>query len=258
MNNRTEGLFGLNPLLEALKAGTREFGKVYIARGIFSKGVDEIIKLCKLQGVPVHFESRESLDRIAGTKKHQGIFGIVAAKGFSSVEEIIDIAVRKKETPFILILDGVEDPRNLGAIIRTADCAGVHGIVIPKHRAAGLTDTTAKTSAGAVEYVPVARVTNIVKTIDWLKEKGLWIYGLDMSGEKEYTAVSCDIPLAVVIGGEGRGIRESIRKVCDVRIRIPLLGKINSLNVSVATGVVLFEIVKQRHKKVSDIRNSKK
>lgn len=254
---KAEGLYGVNPLLEALKAGEREFGKVYIARGVYSRGVDEIIKLCKHHGIPVYFENRESLDRLSGTKKNQGIFGIAASKSFSSVEEILEAAKRKNESPFVLILDGVEDPRNLGAIIRTADGAGVHGLIIPKHRSAGLSSTAAKTSAGAVEYMPVARVTNIQKTIEFLKEKGLWIYGVDMSGEEEYTVVSGDIPLAIVVGGEGKGIRESIRKVCDVRVRIPLFGQINSLNVSVATGIVLFEIVKQRHKKVSDKINRK-
>lgn len=251
MNKMREGLFGVNPILEALRSGTRGFDKVYIARGTYSKGVEEIVRLCKEQNIPVHFENRETLDRISGTTKHQGLFGMVTAKGYSPVEEILGVAEKKGEQPFILILDGVEDPRNLGAIIRTADGAGAHGIVIPKHRASGLSGTAAKTSAGAIEYVTVSRVTNLRHTIDSLKEKGVWIYGLDMEGEKEYTDAAYDVPLAVVIGGEGRGIRETILKACDVRIRIPLLGHISSLNVSVATGVILFEIARQRSKRIN-------
>lgn len=249
MSKGREGLFGVNPLLEALRAGTRNIEKVYIARGIYGKEVEEIVRLCKHQKIPVHFENRESLDRISGTGKHQGIFGIVSAKGYSSVEEILLIAEKRKEDPLILILDNIEDPQNLGAIIRTADGAGVHGIIIPKHRSSGLSSTVAKTSAGAIEYIPVSRVTNLLTVIGGLKEAGLWIYGLEMTGEKEYTQSAYDIPLAVVIGGEGRGIRRSILEVCDIRIRIPLFGHISSLNVSVAAGIILFEIAKQRFKR---------
>jgi len=243
-----ERIFGVNPILEALRSGVRGFHKVYIAREIGGGAVEEIIRLCREKGVPIYFERREILDRMAGTKKHQGIFGIVTAKEYSPVEVILDIAERKKEKPFILILDGVEDPRNLGAIIRTAEGAGVHGVVIPKHHASGLSGTAVKASAGAIEYMTVSRVTNLRRTIDSLKEKGIWIYGLDMKGEREYTNVDYDIPLAIIIGGEGRGIRETILKSCDVRIRIPLSGHISSLNVSVATGVILFEIAHRRSK----------
>lgn len=256
MSRKREGLFGINPLLEAIKAGERNFDKVYIARGVHSKGVEEIIELCREQKIPVHFESRESIDRISGTRKHQGIFAIVASKGYSSLDDIFDVAGRRKEDPFILILDGIEDPRNFGAIIRTADGAGVHGIIIPKHRSSGLTSTVAKTSAGAIEYIAVSRVTNLLNSIESLKERGLWVYGLETTGEKEYTELSYNIPLAVVIGGEGRGIRRSILNACDVRIRIPLFGKINSLNVSVATGIILFEITKQRYKGSKTQENS--
>ena len=249
MSEKREELFGVNPLLEALRGGTREFDKVYIARGVHSKGIEEVIHLCRQQNIPVHLELRGALDRIAGTQKHQGILGIVAVKGYSSVEDILEVAKRKKEPPFVLILDSVEDPRNLGAIIRTAEGAGVHGIIIPKHRSAGLNSTVAKTSAGALEYIKVARATNLYQTMEWLKKQGLWIYGLDMGGETEYTDISCDAPLAVIMGGEGRGIRESIRKACDVRIRIPLFGRVSSLNVSVASGIILFEIATHRLKR---------
>ena len=250
MSGKREGLFGVNPLLEALRAGTREFDKVYIVRGVHSKGIEEVIHLCRQQKIPVHLELREALDRIAGTQKHQGILGIVTVKGYSPVEDILELATRRKEPPFVLILDSIEDPRNLGAIIRTAEGAGVHGIIIPKHRSAGLNSTVAKTSAGALEHIKVARATNLFQTMEWLREQGLWIYGLDMGGETEYTDVSFETPLAIIMGGEGRGIRESIRKACDVRIRIPLFGRVNSLNVSVASGIILFEIATRRFKKL--------
>jgi len=248
LSQKREGLYGINPLLEALRAGNRDFDKVHVVKGTHGRGVEEIIEICRKDNIPVYFESRESLDRIAGTKKHQGIFAYVAAKGYSSVEEILSVAEKRGEAPFLLILDSIEDPRNLGAIIRTADGAGVHGIIIPKHRSSGLSSTVAKTSAGAVEHIPVSRETNLVRTIEFLQKKGLWIYGLELKGEKEYTDTTYDIPLAIVIGSEGKGIRESIRKACDVTIRIPLFGRINSLNVSVAAGIILFEIAKQRTK----------
>ena len=171
---------------------------------------------------------------------------MTAAKEYSSVEDILEISKKRNEKPFILILDGVEDPRNLGAIIRTAEGAGVHGIIIPKHRSTGLTDVVARTSSGAIEYVPVAKVTNIAQTIDGLKERGVWVYGVDMDGEKSYDKLSYSEPLAIVIGGEGKGIRSLVRKACDETVRIPLHGKVSSLNVSVAAGVVLFEIAKHR------------
>ena len=253
MSEKREELFGVNPLLEALRAGTREFDKVYIARGVHSKGIEEVIHLCRQRKIPVHLELKGALDRIAGTQKHQGILGIVAVKGYSPVEDILDLAKRRKEPPFVLILDGIEDPRNLGAIIRTAEGAGVHGIIIPKHRSAGLNSTVAKTSAGALEHIKVARATNLFQTMEWLREQGVWIYGLDMGGETEYNDVSFETPLAIIMGGEGRGIRESIRKACDVRIRIPLFGRVNSLNVSVASGIILFEIATRRFKRLKTI-----
>lgn len=246
MSKNTEGLFGINTLLEALRSGARDFEKVYIANGFHGKGIEEIVRLCKSQDIYVHFESRDAIDRLSGTEKNQGVFGIVTPKGYSSVEDILEVSQQRNEHPFILILDGVEDPRNFGAIIRTAEGAGVHGIIIPKHRSSGLTDVVARTSAGAIEYVHIAKVTNICQTIDWLKEQGVWVYGLDMKGEKAYNQFSYTAPLAIVIGGEGKGIRELVSKACDEIVRIPLFGKVSSLNVSVAAGVILFEIAGQR------------
>ena len=246
MSNNNEGLFGINTMLEALRSGTRDFEKVFVARGLHGKGIDEIVRICKMQGIYIHFEGREVVDRLSGTAKNQGVFGVVAAKGYSSVEDILELSQKRNEKPFILILDGVEDPRNLGAIIRTAEGAGVHGIIIPKHRSSGLTDVVARTSAGAIEYLHIAKVTNISQTIDWLKGQGVWVYGLDMDGEKEYDRISYSEPLAIVIGGEGKGIRDLVRKACDEIVRIPLFGKVSSLNVSVAAGIILFEIAKRQ------------
>ncbi len=246
MSKNSEGLFGINTLLEALRSGSRDLDKVYVAKGLHGKGIDEIVRICKSHGIYIHFESREVVDRLSGTAKNQGVFGVVAAKEYSTVEDILELSKKRNEKPFILILDGVEDPRNFGAIIRTAEGAGVHGIIIPKHRSSGLTDVVARTSAGAIEYIHIAKVTNIAQTIDWLKGQGVWIYGLDMDGDKEYDKVDYPESLAIVIGGEGKGIRELVRKACDEIVRIPLFGKISSLNVSVAAGVILFEMTKKR------------
>lgn len=246
MNKDKEGIYGINTLLEALRSGSRGLDKVYVARGLHGKGIEELIKLCKSKNIVIHFEGREAIDRLSGTQKNQGVYGVVAAKAYATVEEILDAAKKRNEPPFILILDGVEDPRNFGAIIRTAEGAGVHGIIIPKHRSAGLTDVVARTSAGAIEYVPIAKVTNISQTIDGLKEQGIWVYGLDMEGEKAFNQISYTSPVAIVIGGEGHGIRDLVRRSCDEIVRIPLAGRVSSLNVSVAAGVILFEIAAQR------------
>ncbi|MCC7202232.1 MAG: 23S rRNA (guanosine(2251)-2'-O)-methyltransferase RlmB [Nitrospirae bacterium] len=248
MSRDKDALFGINTLLEALRSGTRDFDKVYIARGLHGKAIDELIRLCKTKNIVIHYEGRDAIDRLSGTTKNQGVFGVAAAKEYSTVEDILELSQKRNEKPFILILDGVEDPRNLGAIIRTAEGAGVHGIIIPKHRATGLTDIVARTSAGAIEYIPIAKVTNITQTIERLKEQGIWVYGLDMTGEKMYYDMSYSTPLAIVIGGEGKGIRELVRKACDEVVRIPLFGQVSSLNVSVAAGVILFEIAAQRMK----------
>ncbi len=246
MSSGREGLYGINTLLEALRSGARDFEKVHIANGLHGKGIDEIVRLCKSKNIYIHFENRDVIARLSGTEKNQGVFGVVAVKRYSSVEDILAISQKRNEKPFILILDGVEDPRNLGAIIRTAEGAGVHGIIIPKHRSAGLTDVVARTSAGAIEYVPIAKVTNLSQTIGWLKEQGLWVYGLDMGGKKEFDEISYSEPVAIVIGGEGKGIRELVRKACDEVVSIPLFGRVSSLNVSVAAGVILFETALQR------------
>lgn len=242
---RRERIAGVNPVLEALRKGEREFEKVYIAREVYSKEIREIIDLCKHKNIPVFFEKRDVISKMSGTSRHRGVLAITTLKRYVPLEYILEYAENRNEKPFILILDRVEDPGNFGAIIRTAECAGVHGIIVLSRCSAGITDTVARTSAGAVEYVNIARVTNIASTIEWLKKRGVWIYGLDLRGKEEYNRLLYQPPLAIVVGGEGEGIRRSVLGACDITVKIPLFGHVNSLNVSVATGVILFEILRQ-------------
>lgn len=225
---------GVHPVREALRAG-RTLDKVVIAKGAGGPKLQEIIDLCRQHGVPVRFEPRESLDRASRSAVHQGVIAFGAEKKFASHDDVIGAA------QCVVVLDGVEDPHNLGAIIRTAHAAGAGGIVIPERRAAGLTETVAKASAGAIEHLPVVRVANVRQELVRLKERGYWIYGLDERGSENYDQVDYTAPTAFVLGGEGKGLHEHVRKQCDFLVRIPMAGAIASLNVSVAAGVVLFE-----------------
>jgi 23S rRNA (guanosine2251-2'-O)-methyltransferase len=207
--------------------------------------ISKIIGEARKKGVVVKFESKDKMDKISDSKNHQGVIAYVAAYDYVEVEDILSYAREKDEQPFILILDGIEDPHNLGAIIRTANIVGIHGIIIPKRRAVGLTATVAKTSAGAIEYAKIARVTNITRTIEDLKKEGLWIAGADMDGEIMYK-VDLKGPLAIVVGGEGQGVSKLVKEKCDLVARIPMKGDISSLNASVATGVIAFEAFRQR------------
>lgn len=225
---------GVHPVREALRAG-RTLDKVVIAKGAGGPKLQEIIDLCRQNGVPVRFESRESLDRASRSAVHQGVIAFGAEKKFSSPDDVVGSA------QCLVLLDGVEDPHNLGAIIRTAHAAGAGGIVIPERRAAGLTETVTKASAGAIEHLPVVRVANVRQELERLKSRGYWIYGLDERGTEDYDQVEYTAPTAFVLGGEGKGLHEHVRKQCDFLVRIPMAGAIASLNVSVAAGVVLFE-----------------
>jgi 23S rRNA (guanosine2251-2'-O)-methyltransferase len=238
-------LFGVHPVLEALRAQARGVESILLQRGRRGREVDEILRLAKSNRVPVAFESREVLDRMAGTARHQGAVGIVAAKSYALLDDLIESAGRPG-SPLLLILDGIEDPRNLGAIMRTAEAVGAQGIIIPERRAVGLTATVAKASAGAIEHLPVARVVNLSQTIERLKGDGFWIYALDAKGEKSYLDVDYRGPVALVVGGEGRGIRPLVAGQCDGRVRIPMQGKVASLNASVATAILLYEVMRQR------------
>jgi len=232
-------LSGIHPVAEALRAG-RPLDRVLIAQGAGGPRMQEIIDRARQAGIPVRFEPRAAIDRLAGSAAHQGVVALGAARQYAGLEAA--------GAGLLVVLDGVEDPHNLGAIIRTAHAAGAAGVVIPERRAAGVTDVVAKAAAGALEHLPVIRVTNINRALEDLKARGYWIYGLDERGTEDYDRVEYAEPAAVVLGGEGKGLHEQVRKHCDVLVRIPLEGKISSLNVSVAAGVVLFEWKRRRPK----------
>jgi 23S rRNA (guanosine2251-2'-O)-methyltransferase len=210
-----------------------------VAQGAGGPRLQAVIDLARQAEVPVRFEPRLALDRLAGSSAHQGVVALGAAKKYVELEAVAQAGI-------LVVLDGVEDPHNLGAIIRTAHAAGAAGVVIPERRAANVTDVVAKAAAGALEYLPVVRVTNINRTLEELKERGYWIYGLDERGTEDYDRIQYSAPTALVLGAEGKGLHEQVRKHCDVLVRIPLAGKISSLNVSVAAGIVLFEWKRRR------------
>ena len=209
--------------------------RVLVAKGASGPRLQEIVGLCRELSIPVRFEPREALDRVAGSAAHQGVVALGAAGQHVELEDLLPTA------KLLVVLDGVEDPHNLGAIIRTAHAAGADAVVIPERRAAGLTEIVAKAAAGALEYLPVAHVSNVSRTLEMLKSRGFWIYGLDERGEQDYDRAEYALPTAFVLGGEGKGLHEMVKKHCDFLVRIPLAGRISSLNVSVAAGIVLFE-----------------
>lgn len=235
---------GRNPVSEAIRSN-RPIDKILVARGEKSGAVIGIIAKARDRQIPIKEVDRTKLDYISGNSAHQGIAAFAAAKDYSTVDEILEYAQSRGEAPFIIVLDELEDPHNLGAIIRTAECAGVHGIIIPKRRSASLSYTVAKASAGAIEYMRVARVTNISGLIDSLKDKGIWVYGADMNGT-DYEKCDFSGACAIVIGNEGKGISRLVRDKCDVIVSLPMKGKINSLNASVAAGILMYKAMKNR------------
>jgi 23S rRNA (guanosine2251-2'-O)-methyltransferase len=244
-------LTGIHAVREALEAG-RAFDRIVIAKGRQDSRVEEIVQAARARNISVRFEDRGQLDRLADSKDHQGIVALVAARAAGTLDEILaaaNAAAGHGEKGLIVLLDGVEDPHNLGAVIRTALAAGAHGVVIPERRAAGLTETVARASAGALAHLAVAKVTNLVRTMEELKEAGYWLVGLDERGDKNYTDVDYTSPTGIVLGGEGKGLHELTRKRCDFVVSLPTTGPVKSLNVSVAAGVVLFEAFRQRRGK---------
>ena len=231
-------LSGIHPVAEALRAN-QHLERLLVAQGAGGPRLQEIIDMARRAQVPVRFEPRSALDRLAGTSAHQGVVALGAAGTYAD----LDTAA---ESQLVVVLDGVEDPHNLGAIIRTAHAAGAGSVIIPERRAAGLTDVVAKAAAGALQHLPVVRVTNVNRALEDLKRRGFWIYGLDERGAEDYSRVEYASPTAFVLGGEGKGLHEQVRKHCDVLVRIPLAGKIGSLNVSVAAGIALFEWKRRR------------
>ena len=240
----SEQIEGRNAVLEAFRSG-KCVDKLFILDGCQDGPVRTIAREALKTDTIINYVSKERLDQLSETHAHQGVIAQVAAYDYSTVDEILARAEEKGEAPFLIILDNVEDPHNLGAIIRTANLAGAHGVIIPKRRAVGLTSTVAKTSAGAINYTPVAKVTNIVRTIEELKEKGIWFVCADMGGETMYD-LDLTGPMGLVIGNEGEGVSRLVREACDFTASIPMKGDIDSLNASVAAGVLAYEIVRQR------------
>lgn len=235
---------GRNAVIEAFRSG-KTIDKVFVLDGCQDGPVRTIVREAKKHDTILQFVTKERLDQLSETGKHQGVVAYAAAYEYAEVEDILALAKEKGEDPFIFILDNIEDPHNLGAIIRTANLAGAHGVIIPKRRAVGLTATVAKTSAGALNYTPVAKVTNLVKTMEELKEKGLWFVCADMGGETMYR-LNLTGPIGLVIGNEGTGVGRLVKEECDFVASIPMKGDIDSLNASVAAGVLAYEIVRQR------------
>ena len=235
---------GRNAVIEAFRSG-KPVDKLFVLDGCQDGPVRTIIREAKKHDTIINFVTKERLNQISETKKHQGVIAYAAAYEYSEVEDMLELAKKKGEDPFLILLDNIEDPHNLGAIIRTANLAGAHGVIIPKRRAVGLTATVAKTSAGALNYTPVAKVTNLAKTMEELKEKGLWFVCADMGGESMYR-LNLTGPIGMVIGNEGDGVSRLVKEKCDFIASIPMKGDIDSLNASVAAGVLAYEIVRQR------------
>ena len=241
-------LVGRNAVTEALKSG-RGINKLWIASGDREGSVAEIAALAKERGIVVQYVERAKIEALAGGHRHQGVLAYVAPVPYAELEDILKAAEAKGEAPFLVLLDELEDPHNLGALLRTADATGVHGILIPKRRSVSLNATVAKTSAGAVEYVPVARIGNIAQTLKKLKEKGFWVAGADMDGEKAYYEADLTGPLVLVVGSEGRGMSRLTKEACDFIVSMPMVGRINSLNASVAGSILMYESMRQRLQK---------
>jgi 23S rRNA (guanosine2251-2'-O)-methyltransferase len=238
-------IIGKNPVLEALKAN-RDINKILIAEGSQQGQMIQVIGLAKEMKVMVQFVPKKKLDQIAeGT--HQGVIAYVAAYQYAELDDLFEAAAKKDQPPFFLLLDEIEDPHNLGSIMRTADAVGAHGIIIPKRRAVGLTSTVAKASTGAIEYIPVVRVTNMARTIDELKERGVWIAGTDATGSEDYRRFDGTMSLGLVIGSEGKGIGRLIREKCDFLIHLPMAGHVTSLNASVAASLLMYEVYRKRN-----------
>ena len=239
--NRIEGR---NAVIEAYRAG-RTIEKLYLLEGPAEGAMQTVLRLAKEKNTPVRFVTRQRLDQLSQTGKHQGVIAQAAAFRYAQIEELFEKAAAKGEDPFFILLDQIEDPHNLGAIIRTANLAGAHGVIIPKDRAAGLTATAAKASAGAIHYTPVVKVTNLARTMEELKQKGLWFVCADMDGTP-MTRLSMTGPIGLVIGSEGSGVSRLVKEKCDMTAAIPMKGEIDSLNASVAAGILMYEILRQR------------
>ena len=241
-------IVGRNPVLEILKS-EKEVEKILIIKGELKGSINKIVGIAKDKNIIIQQVDKNKLDQISQGNAHQGVAALTSPYNYSSIDEILEKAKKLNQPPFIIILDGIEDPHNLGAIIRTAECGGVHGVIIPKRRSAHVTSTVYKSSAGAVEHMSIAKVTNISDTIDELKEKNLWIYGAHVDGEDYYFNTELNGPIALVIGSEGKGISRLVKEKCDFLLKIPMFGQISSLNASNAASILIYEVIRQNHGK---------
>ena len=253
-DNNQDQVEGRNSVLELLESG-KDINKIYITRGEKHGSINKIIAKAKERKIIIVEKDRRQMQEIAETENYQGVIAIVPPFEYCEIEDMLEEAKNKNEDPFILILDGIEDPHNLGSIIRTAETAGVHGIIIPKRRAVSVNSTVNKVSAGAVEHMKIARVTNITESINKLKEQGLWICGTDINTDKYYYNQDLTGPLGIVIGNEGQGISQKVKNNCDFLVKIPMKGKVTSLNASVSAGIIIYEAVRQKNLK--NILNNK-
>ncbi len=244
--SQPDALYGINAVKEAI--GVRPVEYVMVTEGHHGPRVQEIISACRATGIPLRFAPQAALERVAGTAQHQNVVAICSAKGYDDLETLITASQR----PLLVVLDSVEDPANLGAVVRTATAAGAHGVVIPERRAAGLSPAVARAAAGALERMKIARVTNLVRTLVDLKQRNVWVYGFEVSAPKSYLDLDYTVACALVLGGEGRGLHRLVREACDEVGQIPLYGPVQSLNVSVASAVVLYEAARQRHARRSE------
>ncbi|KHD85756.1 23S rRNA (guanosine(2251)-2'-O)-methyltransferase RlmB [Heyndrickxia ginsengihumi] len=240
-----EYIAGRNPVIEALRAN-REINKIWIAEGSQKGSMQQIVQLAKQKKVLVQFVPKQKIDQFVD-ETHQGVVALVAAYHYAEIDDLFNLAAKRNEPPLFLILDELEDPHNLGSILRTADAVGAHGIIIPKRRSVALTATVAKASTGAIEHIPVARVTNLARTIDDLKKQGVWIVGTDASGKQDYRSMDATIPLGIVIGSEGKGMSRIVKESCDFLVKLPMVGHVTSLNASVAASLLMYEVYRKRH-----------
>jgi 23S rRNA (guanosine2251-2'-O)-methyltransferase len=245
MSENNDYIIGKNPVMEALRS-ERDINKILIAESSQRGQMQQLIQLAKEANVIVQFVPKKKIDQISD-ENHQGVLAYVAAYQYAEIDDLFSAAEKRNEAPFFLLLDEIEDPHNLGSIMRTADAVGAHGIIIPKRRAVGLTATVAKASTGAIEHIPVVRVTNMARTIDELKERGIWIAGTDASGKQDYRQFDGTMPLGLVIGSEGKGMGRLVRDKCDFLINLPMAGKVTSLNASVAAALLMYEVYRGRH-----------
>lgn len=240
-----EIIAGKNPVLEALRA-TRDINKIWVAEGVKKAGIAELLELAKERGIVVQFVPKQKVDGLT-SENHQGVVASVAAYNYAELNDIFAIAEERGEDPFILILDELEDPHNLGSIMRTADAVGAHGIIIPKRRSVALTAVVAKASTGAIEYIPTVRVGNLSQIVDELKERGVWIAGTDAKGSEDYRRMDATLPLAIIIGSEGKGMSRVLKEKCDFLYNLPMVGHVTSLNASVAASLLMYEVYRKRY-----------